>query len=409
MAQLSFETLTFRTKGDMLSVDFLRSWNTEIPLDELNHIAPFSVLDPHTIEFARLDEEKAAVKFSFILDKYLTNLKTKLTGNACTYVHRNSGIPLIGNVAFGIVYRGSSIIEIKTNNGCNLDCVYCSISEGLSSTKHDFVVEKDYLVEELRKLIDFIGEEVEIHIGVQGEPFLYGDMEYLIEDLQAMEDVHRISIDTNGTYLNKERIDRLAHCPKLQFNLSLDALDPQKAVEIAGTKAYKIDHVKKMIAYAAEKFPRVVIAPVRTKGWNEEEIEKIVAWVASLKKQPIVGIQNFLRYKTGRNPAKEVPWDEFYAELDRLQDKYGVRLKLDKDFFDVRKTKSLPKPFVKGDVVPAVIKCPDRFPNSVLAAAGDGLNARNISVPGVKFVKEKKINVEIVRDKHNVFTGKLVK
>ncbi len=403
MAQLSFETLTFREKGSTLSIDFLRSWNTEIPLEELNHVAPFSVVDAHTIQFEKIDEEKASVKFSFLLDKYLKNLRTKLTGNACTYVHRNSGIPLIGNVAFGIVYRGSSIIEIKTNNGCNLDCTYCSISEGLSSKKHDFLVEKDYLVEELRKLIDFIGETVEIHIGVQGEPFLYGDMENLIEDLQAMDDVYRVSIDTNGTYLNEEKLQRLSACPKLQFNFSLDAMDAGEAQRIAGTKAYKVDHIKNVISLAATLFPRVVVAPVRTRN-NIEEVEKIVQWISTLEKKPIVGIQNFLRYKTGRNPAKEIPWDEFYQALDDLQEKYGVQLKLDKEFFDVRKTKGLPKPFQKGEIVNATIVSPDRFPNSVLAAS----EGRSISVPGVKFVKNKPIKVEIVRDKHNIFTGKLV-
>ncbi len=403
MAVLQFETLTFRNKGTMLSVDLLRSWNTEIPLEELNHIAPFSIISPHEIGFTGIDDQKSATKFSFLLEKYLANLKTKLTGNPCTYVHRNSGIPLLGNVAFGIVYRNSSIIEIKTNNGCNLDCVYCSISEGLSSTKHDFVIEKDYLIEELQKLLNFVVEPVEIHIGVQGEPFLYGDLDALIDDLQQMKQVHRISIDTNGTYLSEERIRRLAPCSKLQLNLSLDALDEETARHMAGTKAYKVEHVKSIIACACETFPRVVVAPVWTKGYNDKEIEKIVAWISTLKKQPIVGIQNFLRYKTGRNPAQEIPWDEFYKELERMQERYGVRLMLDKEFFQVRDAKKLPKPFQKGDVVNAVIKCPDRFPHSVLAVA----QGRTISVPNCPFVKDKKIQVEILRDKHNIFTGKV--
>ena len=38
--------------------------------------------------------------------------------------------------------------------------------------------------EELEKLLHFVDESVEIHIGVQGEPFLYDDMIPLIEDLQ---------------------------------------------------------------------------------------------------------------------------------------------------------------------------------------------------------------------------------
>ncbi len=403
MAQLSFETLRFREKEDVIQVDLLTSWMCEIPKEEVAAIAEFEIVDASTISFA-MEEEKARVKFGFLLQKYFDkNLVTKITGNPCTYIHRNSDIPLIGHVAFGIVYRGSSIIEIKTNNGCNLDCVYCSISEGLSSKKHDFVIEKDYLIEELEKLMEYIGESVEVHIGVQGEPFLYGDMENLIIDLQDMENVHTISIDTNGSLLNKERIDRLSGCRKLQFNLSLDAIDSEVARKVAGTKVYNVEHVKKMIAYASEKCT-VIVAPVLTQGYNEEEVEKIVAWVASLEHKPILGIQNFLRYKTGRNPAKEMKWDDFYALLDRLEKKYGIKLRLRKEDFNIRKTKPLEKPFEVGDEVAAVMKCPDRFKDSVIAVA----QGRIISVPGVKFVAEKKIQVKITRDKHNIFTGKVV-
>src|SRR3989338_9456087 len=207
MATLTFETLTFRIVDTDLEVTLLKNYATKIPLEELHKIAPFARENLNTISFANITQEKAQTKFMFLFEKHLDKLKTKITGNPCTYIHRNSGIPLIGNVAFGIVYRGSSIIEIKTNNGCNLDCVYCSIAEGLSSKKHDFVVEKDYLLDELDKLLNFVDEPVEIHIGVQGEPFLYDDMVELIANLQQLDKVHTISIDTNGTLLNKEKID----------------------------------------------------------------------------------------------------------------------------------------------------------------------------------------------------------
>ena len=170
MAQLSFRTLSFRDGGEVLHVDLLRQWTTAIPKEELEHLAIFTVVDAHTLEFKLLEQHKAETKFSFLLQKHLEHLKTKLTGNKAIYIHQNSGVPLIGHVAFGIVYRNSSIIEIKTNNACNLDCVYCSISEGISSTKKDFVIEKDYMIQELQKLLDFVNETVEIHIGVQGEP-----------------------------------------------------------------------------------------------------------------------------------------------------------------------------------------------------------------------------------------------
>jgi len=417
MTILHFETLSFALKGEYLKVTLLKLFSTTIPLLEIEEqLGPINIPDPNSIEFKEQklaykdkdkekNKERTELKFSYLLDKYMDNLKTNLTGNKATYIHRNSDIPLIGNVAFGIVYRNSSIIEIKTNNACNLDCVYCSIGEGLSSKKNDFVIEKEYMVEELQKLIDFVDEPVEIHIGVQGEPFLYADMENLIEDIQKMELVQTISIDTNGTLLSKEKIDCLAKNTKLQFNLSLDAIDEDKAKKIAGTKNYNIKHVLEIIAYASEKMQkRPIVAPVFTLRFNEEELEKIIQFVKTIPNQPLLGIQNFLRYKTGRNPAPEMSWDDFYTLLEKLEKKYEIKLVVNKEDFKVRKTKELPKPFQEGDVITATIKAVDRFPKSIIAVAAN----RNISVPDCEFKKDKKIKIKICRDKHNIFIGKLI-
>lgn len=403
MVQLNFKTLSFNLQNDSLQVTLLNLFSASVPLAEVEEIASFTLVDPHKLQFNHPDQKKAETKFSFLLAKYFEQLKNKLTGNSATYIHRNSGIPLIGNVAFGIAYRESSIIEIKPVTSCNLDCIYCSISEGLSSKKHDFVVEKDYLLEELQILINFVDEPVEIHIGVQGEPFLYEDMFKLISDLQQMEKVQAISIDTNGTLLNKEKIDLLAKNSKLQLNLSLDAIDPEKAKQMAGVKNYNVEHLKSIISYASQKLT-VIAAPVLTDSYNNDELEKIIIWVKTLPKQPILGIQNFLKYKPGRNPAKEIPWKKFYALLKELEQKHQIKLKLDKTDFSIKETRELPKPFEEGDIVTAVIKCPDRFKNSVVAAAKD----RTISVPDCQYVKDKKIKIKIMRDKHNIFTGRLV-
>ncbi|MBT5740472.1 radical SAM protein [Candidatus Woesearchaeota archaeon] len=404
MAKLTFSTLSFNEREDCLQVTLLKLFVTKIPKKEVEAIASFKVINAHTINFDYSDEEKISTKFGFLLAKYFEYLTTKLTGNKATYIHRNSGIPLIGNVAFGIVHRGSSIIEIKPTTSCNLDCVYCSIAEGLSSKKNDFVVEEEYLIEEFQKVVDFLGEPVEAHIGVQGEPFLYGDIEKLIEDLQAMESVHTISIDSNGTLLSKDKIDRLVNNTKLQLNLSLDAIDEVAAKKIAGVKNYNVNHVKEMIAYASERL-NVIVAPVFTNGYNNEEMEKIIIWIKTLKVQPKLGIQNFLRYKTGRNAAKEISWEEFYTMIKQLEDKHDIKLKLNKEDFNIKSLPGLPKPFYKGEKVNATIVCVDRFPNSVLAVS----KGRTISVPNCVFKKDKKIVVEILRDKHNIFTGKVIK
>lgn len=400
MSTLSFETLSFQIKKDVLQVNLLKLFSTEIPLEEIKAIDDFKITNQHTIEFNKLEQQKAETKFSFLLNKYFHSLKNKLTNNPATYIHQNSNIPLIGNVAFGIVYRNSSIIEIKPITSCNLNCLYCSVGEGLKSKKQDFVVEKDYLVEELNKLINYIAEPVEVHIGVQGEPFLYADIEPLIKDLQENDNIHTISVDTNGTLLSKETIDKISN-NKLQLNFSLDAIDKDIAKKLAGVNNYNVNHVKEMIIHASKKV-KTIVAPIYVPGYNDDQLEKIIEFVKPLKVK--LGIQNFLPYKTGRIPTKSIPWKEFYTLLEKLEKTHNLKLKWTKEDFNVHKTKMLEKPFQEGEVINAKIKCPDRFPNTVIAVAKE----RNVSVPNCQYKQNKKIKVKIVRAKHNVFLGKTV-
>jgi uncharacterized Fe-S cluster-containing radical SAM superfamily enzyme len=133
MASLKFETLSFQDNEDRIVVTLLNLFTVSIRHEEFRKLGKFMIEDKHTITFTGLNVEKARFRLFGLLEKYFDQLTNKLTGNRATYIHRNLGIPLIGNVAFGIVYRESSIIEIKPMTSCNLDCVYCSISEGLSS------------------------------------------------------------------------------------------------------------------------------------------------------------------------------------------------------------------------------------------------------------------------------------
>ncbi len=419
MPTLTFHTLSFALEADVLKVTLLNQFVTKIPLPALTQIGGFKLKDAHTLEFKSIPEKKSGIneqkvqlQFFGLLAKAFENLTNSINGNKAVYIHRNSGIPLIGSVEFGIVYRNSSLIEIKPVTSCNLNCIYCSVGEGKSSQKIDFVVEKDYLVEELEELLKFVGEPVEVHIGVQGEPFLYGDLLPLIEDLQKNPQITLISMDTNFTLVGKNTIEQLAKFSKLQLNVSLDALDEKLAEVLAGC-SYNLKHVQEMIKLAAKKGIKLLIAPVLVPGYNEKELEKIVLWVKELKidarsasiKRPLLGIQNFLNYKTGRNPAKAWEWQKFYAFISELEKKTGMDLKLSPEKFGIHKTKELPQPFIIDDVVQAVLKAPDRFPHSCLAVA----KGRVISIPECDFQVEKKVKVKITRDKHNCFGGKMVK
>ncbi|MBT4805024.1 radical SAM protein [Candidatus Woesearchaeota archaeon] len=409
MAELAFKTLSFEIKGEDLQVNLLRIFYAKIPLSELNQIGPFKLIDQHTLEFTDTYQEKAEMKFSYLLSNHFDNLKNSINGNKAVYVHQNSGIPLMGNVSFGIIYRNTSLIEIKPVTSCNLNCIYCSVGEGSNSKKTDFVVEKDYLVEELRKLLKVVKEPVEIHIGVQGEPFLYADLIPLVEDLYSNEQITVISMDSNFTLVTKSQMDKLAEFKdKLRFNVSLDAMNQELAEKLAGCK-YNLDYVLDMIKYAVKKEINILVAPVFIPGYNDNELEKITAFVKELgleakSKHPVLGIQNFLNYKTGRNPVRAKDWQEFYGMINDLECKIGLKQKLSATDFGIKKTIELEKPFQMGDEIKAIVKSVDRFPNSVIAVA----KGRTISVPECRFKKDKKIKVKISRDKHNVFAGKIL-
>ncbi len=321
-------------------------------------------------------------------------------------ITKESGLPLIGSGAFGIVYRNTSIIEIKPVTGCNLNCIFCSVDEGIESKKTvDFIVEKDYLVEELKKLIDFVGEDsIEIHIGPHGEPLLYPQLAELIAGISKISNVKTISMDTNGTLLNEKIVDKLANAGLTRINLSINSLNPENAKRIAGCN-YDIERIKRIAEYIPGKCD-LIIAPVLVPGFNDEDIEEIIQFALKINKRNEIklGIQNFLKYRGGRNPAKQLSWKKFYARLAELEKKHNTKLILSNEDFGIRKTKPLPKPFKKGQRVTARIACEGRLPNERIAVA-DG---RTITLVKCNERIGKEVSVKILRDKHNIFTGLVI-
>ncbi|MDD5735917.1 MAG: radical SAM protein, partial [Methanothrix soehngenii] len=63
------------------------------------------------------------------------------------HVTRESDIPLVGCLYFGVVDRGSNLLQIRPSCGCNLSCPFCSVDAGPSSRSRvtDYQVDLDYL------------------------------------------------------------------------------------------------------------------------------------------------------------------------------------------------------------------------------------------------------------------------
>lgn len=406
-AILTFQDLTFHEMPDhQVRIAFLKHFYMEIEKEVLQEVGKeYKIPDPHTIIFEGVKQEQAERKFYQILGKHIDELKSIKGRNTATYVHKNSGIPLMGCLSFGIADKGTTLLEIKPITGCNMGCIFCSVDEGIGTRKtHEFVVEKDYLVQEVNKLLDYKKHQgMVVYINSHGEPFLYAEMVGLVADLKKNKWISEIHIITNGTYLTHELCDQLDKAGLTHLNISVSGFDAEKAKEVMGSSAYNIEKVKEIIAYLVKKTKiEVMITPVVMFGINEQEMGKIIAWAkqAGVKK---VCIQNFLFNRRGRNPSKEREWEEFKKFLEELEREHGVKL-----LFDLKlgATKEYPKPFKRGEVVQAEIAAQGRYKTEYLAVA----QQRCITLPKVDRVlrKGERVSVLITKSNHNIFAGEIV-
>ncbi len=404
MASLTFNDLEFLEEKDKVKVVFLRIYYFYLLKEDLGKIGKLKI-KPHEIEFG-CSEKKASNKFSMLLEKGFGELRSAIGGLKTVYVHRNSGIPLVGAGVFGLIDRNTNCIEVKPLTSCNLDCVFCSVDAGKSSRKvTDYIIEKDYLVEEFNKLAARKDHPVEAHIGPQGEPLLYAPLVELVRDIKSNPKVRIISIDTNGTLLTEKLIDELADAGLTRLNISLQSLDDKKCRELAGV-AYNLKHVLSMIEYASKKM-NVLLAPVIVPGLNDDQLEKLVnlgKQLTSGSEFPVLGIQNFLNYKRGRNPAKQRSWEEFFDMLKPFEHSTGLKLRLAKEDFGIMPDKKLEKPFEKRQTVKARILCEGPLRGEKVAYAKE--RAIIVDKAGEAAINSF-ANVKIIRDKHNIYRGVL--
>ena len=399
MAKIKFKDLTFEEFNNKVRVFFLDNYYFDIEKKELSNIGKFKI-NKKSIEF-NVSENKARKKFTFLINKGFENLKNKLNNKKTIYLHQNMNIPLIGLNYFGIVDRNTSLIEVKPLTGCNFNCIYCSIDEGLNSKKQtDFIIEKDFLVQELKKLIKTKNcNQLEIYINPHGEPLLYKPLIELVKDISKIKEVKTISISTNSLLLSKAKADALIKAGLNKFNLSINAIDEKIAKKMAGIN-YNPNKIIEISKYIASKKVKLFIAPVWLPNFNDNEIPKIIEFAKKIDAK--ICIQNFLNYRFGRNPCKSLPFEKFFEKMKNLEKKHDVKLIVDASDFKVINTNKLEKPFKKNNLIEAKILFNGRLKNEKIAVAKNRL----ISIPNC--YKTGKVKLKIVRSKHNIFVGILV-
>jgi len=324
------------------------------------------------------------------------------------------GAPLIGSLYFGIIDRGTNLIQIRSITGCPLNCPFCSVDEGpASKTKlNDFIVDPDYLIETYNQVIEEKElKNAEAHLDGQGEPMSYPYLVDLVEKLSSNPITKVISIQTNGWYLNEKLIDELEEAGLSRINLSINTLELSKGKKLSGRGDYPLQKILEMAEYIAESKIALLLAPVWIPSVNDEDMESIIEFSVKInpkeERYPTLGLQNYLVHSQGRNikGIRSKKFSEFNSQLRAFEKKFGAKnLVLKPYMFNNFKTKMISQPMKINEKVLAKAIFPGRTENEIFAVAKNRLihvvNASN-SLVG------KKIEVKIIRNKHNIYFGKI--
>lgn len=267
--------------------------------------------------------------------------------------------PLIGCIAFGIIDRGTNLIQVRPSSSCPLSCIFCSTDAGPSSRNRqaEYIVDLDHLVEWFKAVTKFKkSKNLEAHIDTVGDPLVYPKIVDLVHRLSELSRVKIISMQTHGQLLSYKLISDLEAAGLSRINLSIDSLNPQLAKKLAGTQHYDLNHVLSMAEAISNSKIDLLIAPIWVPGLNDREIPRIIEYALKIKagrRWPSLGIQKYVIHKYGRKPkgVKPMTWFKFYRELRMFEELFKVKLVLKPEDFGIVKDLNVPSSFKRGEKV----------------------------------------------------------
>ncbi|MBP2201639.1 putative Fe-S cluster-containing radical SAM superfamily enzyme [Methanococcus voltae] len=360
-----------------------------------------------------------------------SNLKNKVTGRKTIYVTEN--IPLMGHTAFGVIDRGTNIIQVRGHSGCNIRCPFCSVDEGTPSKSriNDYYVDIDHLINTFERVVGYKGNnKLEAHLDGQGEPMLYHPLPELVERLNDVVSKGSgiVSIQSNGVNLSYKLIDELEEAGLHRINLSINAMDEKFSKGLSGKKTYNIEKIKEMAEYVKNSKIHLLIAPLLLPGYNDEEFRKVIDYAVDLqnripqntinpitnKLNPILGVQLCLTYQFGRKVPNMKIWDfkKFYELLNTLENEYtkqgfDVHLKTPLKYYGSRPMRRIPCPFSLNETVENVkVVAEGRIFGEVIGIARDRV-IQIINCKNTEKLLGNTVNVKIHRVKDNVIVATL--
>lgn len=158
-------------------------------------------------------------------------------------------------------------LRLSLTDRCNLRCIYCMPSEGISFIPHEAILSYEEILRLVRLSIDAGIRKVRV---TGGEPLVRKGILDFLRRLRGLDGLEEITLTTNGVLLKAIAADIKAigiH----RINISLDSLKPERFMEITGRDLF--DQVWEGI----EEAERVGLSPIKLnvvamRGINDEEI-----------------------------------------------------------------------------------------------------------------------------------------
>jgi cyclic pyranopterin phosphate synthase len=159
-------------------------------------------------------------------------------------------------------------VRISVTDRCNFRCQYCMPAEGLPWLERTALLTYEE-IERLVRLLAAMGvHDVRL---TGGEPLVRKELWRLVEALAAIEDVHDLSLTTNG-YLLTRQIDDLVRAGLRRVNVSLDSLSRDRFYQL--TRRDSLAQVLEGLE-AAQRHPElrpIKVNVVALKDFTEEEV-----------------------------------------------------------------------------------------------------------------------------------------
>jgi len=189
-------------------------------------------------------------------------------------------------------------VRISVTDRCNFRCQYCMPAEGLPWLDRDDILS----YEEIHRVVSLLASMGVHDIRLTGgEPLARRELWKLVELLSPDENVHDLSLTTNG-YLLERQVEQLVRAGLRRVNVSLDALAPDRFFQL--TRRNSLAQVLASLA-AAEKYPElrpIKVNVVALKDFTEDEVVRFAEFarkhpyeVRFIEFMPLDGDRNWSR------------------------------------------------------------------------------------------------------------------